>query len=549
MVNQKKYYQTTDLDDLLDLMQKEVRKSEDDYNALIQVALNSSSGALIIKNDHIFEANSVILNLLDFTKSEFVGHKENEVSFITNDRKHKDSFKLLEQRELDTFEVIKGFYKKNGDILWAKTKIIALRDPDKQLTGHISIVDTLNQNYTENLGIDTLNTIAKSILGKEDIYDIAWDIAFHIATYLDTNDCVIYVLDETSQNLEQIAAYNNKSQGKKNILNKITIPLGQGIVGSVAKSGISEVIHDTSKDVRYIIDDDIRLSEITVPIKRDGKIIGIIDAEHERKNYFNKHQIRTLESIASLVALQLKSALNLRKLKEAQDRNIDLLEKLEKQNTELQEYAHVVSHDLKSPLRSISALATWIKLDNYDHFGDTSLQYFADLESTLETMENLISNILEYSSIRIDDQKIDNFVDLHKLVEELIRVMYRPEHISIQILNRLPKVKGDSIKFQQLFQNLLSNSIKFNDKELGIIKVDVKPRPSFYEFSVNDNGIGIEEKYFNKIFKIFQSLKYDKTSTGVGLSIVKKIVEIYKGEIWVESEIEKGTTFFFTIKK
>ena len=211
--------------------------------------------------------------------------------------------------------------------------------------------------------------------------------------------------------------------------------MGQGIVGSVAKSGISEVIHDTSKDVRYIIDDDIRLSEITVPIKREGKIIGIIDAEHERKNYFNRHQIRTLESIASLVALQLKSALNLRKLKEAQDRNIDLLEKLEKQNTELQEYAHVVSHDLKSPLRSISALATWIKLDNYDHFGDTSLQYFADLESTLETMENLISNILEYSSIRIDDQKIDTFVDLHESVEELIRVMYRPENISIQILN------------------------------------------------------------------------------------------------------------------
>lgn len=153
MVNQKKYHQTTDLDDILDLMQKEVRKSEDDYNALIQVALNSSSGALIIKNDHIFEANSVILNLLGFTKSEFVGHKENEVSFITNNRKHKDSFKLLQQRELDSFEVIKGFYKKNGDILWAKTKIIALRDPDKQLTGHISIVDTLNQNYTDRKSV------------------------------------------------------------------------------------------------------------------------------------------------------------------------------------------------------------------------------------------------------------------------------------------------------------------------------------------------------------------------------------------------------------
>jgi len=105
-------------------MQKEVRKSEDDYNALIHVALNSSSGALIIKNDYIFEANSVILNLLGFTKSEFVGHKENEVSFITNNRKHKDSFKLLQQRELDSFEVIKGFCKKMTIFFGRKLKLL-----------------------------------------------------------------------------------------------------------------------------------------------------------------------------------------------------------------------------------------------------------------------------------------------------------------------------------------------------------------------------------------------------------------------------------------
>ena len=98
-------------------------------------------------------------------------------------------------------------------------------------------------------------------------------------------------------------------------------------------------------------------------------------------------------------------------------------------------------------------------------------------------------------------------------------------------------------------QNLISNAIKYNDKEIGYVKIDVKEHPSYYEFSIKDNGIGIEEKHFNKIFKIFQALKKAKDSTGIGLSIVKKIVDMYGGEVWLESELNKGTTFYFTMKK
>jgi light-regulated signal transduction histidine kinase (bacteriophytochrome) len=135
------------------------------------------------------------------------------------------------------------------------------------------------------------------------------------------------------------------------------------------------------------------------------------------------------------------------------------------------------------------------------------------------------------------------------LVKNLNNILYIPENITINILNKLPVVQGDKIKYQQIFQNLIGNAIKFNDKEKGVINIDVENQNSFYKFSVSDNGIGIEKKYYDKIFKIFQSLKVTKNSTGIGLSIVKKIVDIYKGEIWLESELNKGTTFYFTIKK
>ncbi|EDP96943.1 PAS domain S-box protein [Kordia algicida OT-1] len=240
--------------------------------------------------------------------------------------------------------------------------------------------------------------------------------------------------------------------------------------------------------------------------------------------------------------------LDITELKNLEKQKEKILEKLEKSNNELYEYAHIVSHDLKSPLRSINALVSWIKMDNEGKFDDPTLQNLKLIEDTLEIMENLISNILEYSSAG-SETAASKEVDLNTTMEDLHRLLFVPEHISINILKKLPVVKGDPTKFQQLFQNLMSNAIKFCDKDNGIVEIDVVEEPSFYQFSVRDNGIGIDKKFHDRIFKIFHSLNKSKESTGIGLSIVKKIVDLYEGNIWLESELGEGTTFFFTIKK
>ncbi|MHC4559692.1 MAG: sensor histidine kinase, partial [Planctomycetota bacterium] len=165
-------------------------------------------------------------------------------------------------------------------------------------------------------------------------------------------------------------------------------------------------------------------------------------------------------------------------------------------------------------------------------------------------MYQLIEGVLEYSRVgRINEEQVQ--VDLNDLVPEVIDMVSPPENIVITLENELPTVECEQTRVTQVFQNLLSNAIKYMDKPQGQVKVGCVAEDGFWKFSIADNGPGIEEKHFDKIFQIFQTLssRDEFESTGVGLTIIKKIVELYGGRIWVESEVGEGSTFFFTLPK
>ena len=232
----------------------------------------------------------------------------------------------------------------------------------------------------------------------------------------------------------------------------------------------------------------------------------------------------------------------------AEQQKEELMRRLEKSNQQLQEYAHVVSHDLKSPLRNIFALVSWIREDNAGLLNEEGLKNFSLIESTLERMENLINGILSYSGI-IRNESEEAIVDLHQVVENILHLIHIPDHIQVTIVRRLPKIKGENIRLQQLFENIISNAIKYADKEKGRILIDYKDEGDDWIFSVQDNGVGIAKEYHEKIFGLFQSLVPNVNSTGIGLSIVKKIVDLYGGSVSLESEEGVGTTFFVRLKK
>lgn len=226
----------------------------------------------------------------------------------------------------------------------------------------------------------------------------------------------------------------------------------------------------------------------------------------------------------------------------------NLLRELESSNKGLQEYAHIVSHDLKSPLRSISALATWLYDDYKDSLDENGLYNLKMMQEKIEGMDKLISGILKYSTVNND--VLDNTeVDVNEVIHEIREIIYIPENVAIKTKKKLPLIKADKTKIHQLFQNFLSNAVVNIDKPDGLVEIDYQEHSAHWEFSIKDNGVGIPKEYHEKIFQIFQSIGNKERSTGIGLSIVKKIIDRYDGQVWLESEIGEGTTFFFTLKK
>ena len=507
---------------------------------------NVPVGIILGKDDKFIRTNSKFDELMNLKKGEVLGTSMEKFGLAS--QRDKELLKKMNSGKLDHFTVNKRYLRKDGTVLWVKITLNAIKDSNGFIKYQLGLIEDITSERENTAIIKTIDRITKALLGKTNIYEIAWAIVGYIADYLDTNDCIIYLVNKEKNVLEQIAVYGDKLGEDYGIKNKLDIPISDGIVGKVVQSGISQIIKDTSKDPRYIVDDSMRLSEITVPIVSNGEVIGIIDSEHKDKNHYSKEQVKILENIANLVAISLKTALNIREREAVELKNKKLLKEWEKSNEALQEYAHIVSHDLKSPLRSIDALVNWLKEDNKDLFDENSLKNFELIETTLERMEQLISDVLHYSRVDIEAAKETN-VDLNLIVEDIVTVLYIPSHVTVKVNQVLPFVKGDKTKLQQVFLNLITNAIKFSDKSKGLIEIDFSTKENHYEFSIKDNGIGIDKKYHDKIFKIFHTLNRNKDSTGIGLSIVKKIVNLHGGDIWLESELKKGSTFYFTLKK
>jgi PAS domain S-box-containing protein len=235
-----------------------------------------------------------------------------------------------------------------------------------------------------------------------------------------------------------------------------------------------------------------------------------------------------------------------RKLLEAEKE--ELAKSLAKTNRELEDYAQIVSHDLKSPLRSIHSLLSWIKEDNDKAFNDQTSKYFSLIENKVEKMDHLIEGILTYSKIDKEDLVKDN-VDVQQIVESIIGIIHIPEHITVTIKNKLPIIKADNSRIQQLFQNIIVNAVNYIEKEVGLVEIASKEFNDYFIFSIKDNGVGIAKEHHSKIFNTFQSYTKSDQSTGLGLAIVKKVVDAYNGEIWIESGLGQGSTFFIKLNK
>ena len=263
-------------------------------------------------------------------------------------------------------------------------------------------------------------------------------------------------------------------------------------------------------------------------------------------------EIRTVASIYKGKPAKIVSFRDISKRKEIEKKLLNYASELSRSNAELEQFAYMASHDLQEPLRMITSFLQLLKAKYGGQLEGSGDQYIAYAVDGAERMKTLIKDLLKFSKISFQEDEKET-IDLNKLLHEIKNIFSTKlqEENGVINIHHLPVIEGQKSLLAQLFQNLVGNALKYREKKAPVINISAKELENFWEFIIADNGIGIEEKFHDKIFVVFQRLhtRDEFQGTGIGLAICKKIVEKYGGKIWVISKPREGSEFHFTIRK
>ena len=430
------------------------------------------------------------------------------------------------------------------------------------------------EELTPEAFVRLLHQFALNLLQRSTLDEIFWLIADRVIAGIGFEDCVIYLLDAEKNILIQKAAFGPKNPEGRTIKNAITIPVGDGIVGSVAQYAMPERIADTRLDPRYIIDDDFRLSELAVPIMLNGRCIGVIDTEHSDVDFYTERHEEWLTTIASIAATKISDANRAEELSETIKQLESTREKLDKQAEQLKlatknaelanqvkgEFLATISHELRTPMNGVLGMTDLLLETELDA---DQFEYTQAVKASGGSLLNIINQVLDFSRIEANAIVLDSHsFRLDDLINEtmsIFQIQGRMTGVVVgsSIAAHVPKILvGDADKLRQILINLLGNSLKFTSKG----KIDLLVQGDHIEHNgdfqlhveVRDTGIGLPEGNTEKLFAAFTQADMSSTrrygGTGLGLAISQELVKLMNGRIWCKNNQPNGCSFFFTIK-
>ena len=504
-------------------VEKTLRQSEERFRAIF----NASNDAFFIHDidtGQILDVNQKMLDMFKITREEALNTNIGALSSGVPPYTQEDAVYWVKKAAAGEPQLFTWHAKDiEGNLFWTEVNmtraaigphqriIVTARDVTERKKLELELLESRNQLKSilrsAPVGIGQVTDREINFVNEQ----FAQMLGYSVSELMGKNSRFVYPSDEE---FERVGQYKYEEIKKK----------GTGSIETILQKKNGTLI-------------DVFLSSTPVDLDdwSQGVTFTALDITERKKNEQELREHR--DHLGKLVEERTKE------LQNANDNYVVI-------NEELKEFAYIVSHDLKAPLRAISQLTHWIAEDYAPAFDDEGKKQMDLILQRVKRMDNLIDAILRYSRISKGRMKEDA-IDLNPLVNEVIAVLSTDTQVKITVDNKLPTISGDSVRLEQVFQNLIGNAIKFMDKNDGVVNVGCSDEPSLWKFYVSDNGPGIEEKYHQTVFQIFQTLtpRDERESTGIGLSLVKKIINLYGGTIWIESIVGEETTFFFTLPK
>ena len=490
-----------------------LRESEERFRLIFN---QSPIGDTIIDLDyHPLRVNNAFSKMLGYSKEELLSIDFAEYTHPEDLEDNLKQLQLLREGKFDYLEMEKRYIRKDGEIVWGHLYFSMVKNPsDKPLYILCKIEDITEHKQMQ-----------MAILTSEEKYRTLYETMTQGVIHQDSKGCIISINPAAEEIMGLNLSMNNET------INYHRKAIHEDGTDFPAKNHPSMIALKTGKVVRNVV------MGVFNPHKEKYYWININATPLFKPGVNKPFQVYiTFEDITETI--KAHKLLN------------ETLDELKRSNTELERFAYVASHDLQEPLRMVASFTQLLERQYKDKLDENAMEYINFAVDGAKRMQNLINDLLAYSRVHTKGEKFED-VHLDKVFDDVLFNMEIPIEENNVIITKepLPKINADYSQMVQVFQNLISNAIKYRRQETPQIQIFSQKQDYKWQFSIKDNGIGIKPDYFEQVFQIFRRLHtHDEyKGTGIGLAITKRIIERHNGNIWVESEPGKGSTFHFTI--
>ena len=527
------------------------KKVEDELKKQSLIA-NKTDSYVILTNekDQIEFVNQSFEKYTGYSHNEVKGRRAQD--FLRGSETSPTTVRSIQKkREEDAVfsEEIKN-YRKDGTPIWLSLHVTPLKNEYNKVTGYITIGNdiTVKKQAEEKLRLDSfrlgiIREIDAAIIASESLTELAYSTINYLNKLLPDSSSVNISFKNYDNSYRTISDEGNFKPPCNQLPAEVTNKLN---------SGTPYIVHDLVLSDKPMFLDRRLLEDVVayvlIPLVYNEELLGTLNIFWKEKDENLVEHVELIQGAARDLAISIKQfELQSTITQKNQELEARLIE-LEATHEELRSFSYIVSHDLKAPLRAISSLAQWLESDYKEKLDMEGQEYLSMLMNRTTRLHHLIEGILEYSRIGRKDLEKEN-VSTMDIVRSAIDLVSTADDTKVIIDNELPPVWYNSTQLSQVFQNLIGNAIKFMEEPDGKVSIGSVLHNNNVEFYIEDNGPGINPDHFDRVFKIFQTLhaRDNLESTGIGLTIVKKIIELNGGRVWLDKKATDGTCIRFSI--